>query len=236
LIAYGVCIGIEERFTRFAEPGIRLAAGPDAVVLKRSEQKSIFTAYNSILDEARGLPDLEAVVLLHDDAELRDPDFEAKVRMLFSDPSIGLLGAIGASGVTSLSWWEAEPHGRVSWDGFPGEDGRVDDFGTETMDVDTVDGFLLVLSPWVVTHLRFDERTFRGFVGYAADLSFTVRRAGRRVVVGDFPLHHHTKVHDLRAFLQANARWRAKWGFESKLLLPARLGWIALRTRKGAEA
>jgi hypothetical protein len=230
VIAYGVCVGPEDRFGRFAEPAIVRVAGPDAVVLKRSGEKSIFAAYNSILDQARGLPDLEALVLLHDDVELRDPDFEAKVRELFSDQSIGLLGAIGASQVTSLSWWEAEPHGRVSWDGFPGEGRRVDDFGSETVDVDTVDGLLLILSPWVVTHLRFDERTFRGFVGYDVDFSFTVRRAGKRVVVSDFPLHHYARVGDLRTFLQANARWRAKWGFDSKLLLPARLTWIALRT------
>ena len=231
MIAYGVCIGSEEKFARFAEPGIARASGPEAVVLKRAGGKSIFTAYNSILDEARELPELEALVLLHDDAELRDPEFEAKVRKLFSDPSIGLAGAIGGSQVSSLSWWETEPHGRASWDGFPGEGPRVDDFGTETVDVDSVDGFLLVLSPWVVTHLRFDDRTFRGFVGYAADLSFTVRRSGKRVVVSDFPLHHHAGVHDRREFLAANARWRAKWGFDSKLVLPARLGWIALRTK-----
>jgi hypothetical protein len=232
VIAYGVCIGSEDGFAQFAEPGIVRASGPDAVVLKRSDQTSIFTAYNSILDEARGLPDLEALVLLHDDTELRDPGFEARVRELFADPSIGLAGAIGGSQVTSLSWWEVEPHGRTSWDGFPGEGPRVDDFGTETVDVDSVDGFLLVLSPWVVAHLRFDEKTFPGFLGYAADLSFTVRQSGKRVIVSDFPLHHHAGPHDHREFLKANARWRAKWGFDSKLLLPVRLGWIALRGRR----
>jgi hypothetical protein len=231
LIAYGTCIGSEDRFARFAEPGIARAGGPDAVMLTRSEQDSIFSAYNSILDEARRLPDLEALVLLHDDLELRDPDFEGKVRELFADPSIGLAGVVGGSRVTSLSWWEREPHGRASWDGFPGEGPRVEDFGFETVDVDTVDGFFLVLSPWVVANLRFDERTFPGFVGYAADLSFTARRYGKRVIVADFPHHHHAGPHDHRDFLLANARWRAKWGFDSKLLLPVRLGWIALRNR-----
>jgi Glycosyltransferase like family len=231
VIAYGVCIGSDERFARFAEPGILRAAGPDPVVLKRWEQKSIFAAYNSILTEARELRDLEALVLLHDDTELQDAGLEPKLKELFSDPSIGLAGAIGASHVTSLAWWEAERHGRASWNGFPGEGPRVDDFGVETVDVDSVDGFLLVLSPWVVEHLRFDDQTFHGFYGYAADFSFSVRRSGKRVVISDFPLHHHDRFRDRRGFAQANVRWRAKWGFDAKMMVPPRLGWIAVRSK-----
>ena len=231
MIAYGICIGSDERFTRCAEPGIVRAAGPDPLVLKRWGQKSLFAGYNSILDEARELPDLEALVLLHDDTELQDADFEAKVRELFSDPSIGLAGAIGASRVTSLAWWEGERHGRASYDGSQGEGPRVDDFGVETVDVDCVDGYLLVLSPWVVAHLRFDDQTFDGFDGYGVDLGFSVRRAGKRVVVSDFPLHHHDRPRNLLAFRRANVRWRAKWGFDSKMMVPARLAWIPVRSK-----
>ena len=228
MIAYGVCIGSDERFARFAEPGILRAAGPDPVVFKRWDQKSLFAGYNSILDEARELPDLEALVLLHDDTELQDAGFEVKVKELFSDPSIGLAGAIGASQVTSLAWWEGERHGRASWNGAPDGGPYVWDFGAEMVDVDCVDGFLLVLSPWVVAHLRFDDRTFDGFYGYAVDLSFSVRRSGKRVVVSDFPLHHHDRFRDRRGLLRANVRWRAKWGFDSKVMVPARVAWIHL--------
>jgi GT2 family glycosyltransferase len=103
------------------------------------------------------------------------------------------------------------------------------------VDVDCVDGLLLVLSPWVVRHLRFDEQTFRGFHGYDVDFCFTVRRAGKRVVVSDFPLHHHDRAHlgfsDRHGFSQADIRWRAKWGFTSTLMAPARLGLLALRSK-----
>ena len=234
MIAYGICIGSDERFTRFAEPGIVRAAGPDPVVLKRWGQKSLFAGYNSILDEARELPDLEALVLLHDDTELQDAGFEAKVRELFSDPSIGLAGAIGASLVTSLAWWEGERHGRASYDGSPGEGPRVDDFGAETVDVDCVDGYLLVLSPWVVGHLRFDDQTFDGFDGYGVDLGFSVRRSGKRVIVSDFPHHHHGRPRNRLGFRLANVRWRAKWGFDSKTMVPARLVWVRVRSNLGS--
>ncbi len=242
MIAFGACIGSDERFARFAESGILRAAGPDPVVLKRWEQKSMFTAYNSILDEARELPDLEALVLLHDDTELQDDGLEAKLRELFSDPSIGLAGAIGASHVNSLMWWEGELHGRASWNGNPGGRPRLSDYGAETVDVDCVDGFLMVLSPWVVEHVRFDDRTFSGFDGYGVDFGFSVRRSGKRVVVSDFPLHHHDRPDDRRGRRRgrqkANVRWRAKWGFDSKrmvpirlFLLPIRLFWMAVRSK-----
>lgn len=231
MIAYGTCIGSDERFARCAEPGILLAAGPDPVVMKRWNQKSLFAGYNSILDEARELPDLEALVLLHDDTELQDPDFEAKVRELFSDPSIGLVGAIGARHVTSLRWWQGECHGRASWNGLTGDAPTVSDYGTETVDVDCVDGFLLVLSRWVVDHVRFDDKTFRGFDGYGVDLGFSVRRASKRVVVSDFSLHHHDRPRSHRPLERTNIRWRAKWGFDSKLLVPARLACLPLKSK-----
>jgi GT2 family glycosyltransferase len=231
VIAYGVCIGSEQRFAEFAEPAIWRVAGSDPVVLKRWRPSSIAAGYNSILDEARALSDLEALVLLHDDTELRDERFEANVKELFSDGSIGLAGAIGASHVTSVAWWEGERHGRAGWNGPPGEGPRLEDFGAETVDVDCVDGILLVLSPWVVEHLRFDAETFPDFDGYGVDFGFSVRRAGKRVVVSDFPLHHHNRTRNPLGFRRADVRWRAKWGFDSKLMVPARLAWIPVWTK-----
>src|SRR4051794_39091012 len=50
-----------------------------------------------------------------------------------------------------------------------------------TGEVDTVDGILLVLSPWAVRHVRFDESL--GLVqGYVLDVCLQVREAGRKVV------------------------------------------------------
>jgi hypothetical protein len=239
MIAFGACIGSDQRFADYAEPGILRASQGEPLVLKRRDQDSIFAGYNSILDEAQELAGLDALVLLHEDTELRDPLFEEKIRQLFSDRLIGLAGAIGASGVTSLSWWEGDRHGRASWNGpLRGDGPRVDDFGTETADVDCVDGLLLVLSPWVVRNVRFDDRYFRGFHGYDIDFSFAVRHAGKRVVVSDFPLHHHDRMYlgfpDRLGFLKTNIRWRAKWGFDSKAMIPARLAWLTVQSKSSS--
>ena len=177
MISFGCCIASEEKFARHAAPGLTLSAEPDSQVVETSHATSILEAYNEILDHYSGNDDLEALVLLHEDTEIRDPAFCRKVRMAFRDPSVGILGVIGAQEVTGLRWWDGSGKGRV------GESrGRID-FGPGESDVDAVDGLLLVLSPWVVANHRFDTGSFAGFHAYDVDICFAVRAAGKRVRV-----------------------------------------------------
>ncbi len=53
-------------------------------------------------------------MLVHQDAEIVDPDFCAKVRAALADPDVGLVGCVGALGVRSIAWWE----GSVTWASF----------------------------------------------------------------------------------------------------------------------
>src|SRR5205807_8229735 len=94
--------------------GIELVAGPQDRVLAQPAAGSIFASYNGILDEVAGLKDLEALVLLHQDSEIVDPAFCAKVREIFADPGVGVIGCIGALGVRSIAWWE----GSITWASF----------------------------------------------------------------------------------------------------------------------
>jgi len=180
VIAFGLCVSSEETYAAHAGPGIPIAAGPDAVVIKLYGQSSLFEGYNSILEEAARLPGLQGLVLLHDDLEIRDAQLLDKLRGLFAGDTIGLAGAVGARSVRSINWWEGERHGRVIWDGVAGEEGpRVEDFGAETTDVEAVDGLMMALSPWVVRNVRFDSHTFHGFSAADVDYCFTVRQRGR---------------------------------------------------------
>lgn len=207
MIGYGICIGTEEKFAHFARPGLLTCAAPEAPIAESRDNTSIFPAYNEILEVFADEADLEAVVLLHEDVELRDARFEDKVRAALADDAVAVVGAIGAIGVRSLAWWEGEGRGRCA------ETRAVVDFGGGSHDVDTVDGLLLVLSPWAVRNLRFDATTFHGFHGYDADICFQARAAGRRVRVMDVDLFHHTKggFGDVAAYLAADAAFRAKW-------------------------
>jgi hypothetical protein len=164
MIAFAACIGSQEKFRRCALPGLRLAAEADSVVAEVDEADSIFAAYNEVLDALAPRADLEALVLLHEDAEIVDPGFCAKLRArLAAEPDVAVVGVVGARRVTSLAWWEGECFGRVR------ETRGLIDFGGGTHDVEALDGLLLALSPSAVRELRFDAERFHGFHGYDAD-------------------------------------------------------------------
>ena len=175
MIAFGCSITSPDLYERFAKPGIEALAEDDSPVLAYRSQSSLFRSYNLILDKAAVLEGLEALVLVHQDTELVDPRFCAKVREALADPDVAVAGCIGALGVRSIAWWE----GSVTWASFIhryGELGGGDlpGFGwaaaerpryARTGEVDVVDGFLLVLSPWAVSiavNLSTAKRPLKG--------------------------------------------------------------------------
>jgi GT2 family glycosyltransferase len=192
-------------------------------VLANAAAGSIFRSYNLIMDSVAGRDDLEALVLLHQDAELASPDFCSTLRGALSDPDVGVVGCVGAVGVRSIAWWE----GSVTWASFTH---RYSELGggelpalswekenlpafAQTGEVDSLDGFVLCLSPWVVRNVRFDESL--GLLhGYDFDFCKQVRAAGRTVVTADFNVvHHHSLelVSNPESWLAAHMRVAEKW-------------------------
>lgn len=214
MIAFAACIADRDKFTRFALPGLRRAMESDSPFAELSTTTSIHEAYNEALEHFATVDGLEALVLLHEDVELFDPAFGTLVRDALADPEVAIVGAIGARGVRSLAWWEGEMAGRVDE-----SRGRID-HGFADVTVDSVDGLLLVLSPWAVRNLRCDTHTFTGFHAYDVDLCFSARAAGKRVVVADLPLMHHTKggYGDKAVWDAANEKFQRKWGLRDQQL------------------
>jgi hypothetical protein len=206
MIAFASCIGSQDVFERYARPGLALRAEPDSP-LAEIDTDSIFAGYNEALDAFAGDPDLEALVLLHEDVTIADSRFCAKVRARLADPSIAVVGVIGAAGVRSLCWWEGEMRGRVH------ETRGLIDRGGGCWDVEAVDGLLMVLAPRAVRELRFDADRFHGFHGYDIDFCLQALAAGRRVVVDELAVFHHTRggIGDEVGFWQADAALRRKW-------------------------
>lgn len=198
-IAFGCCVGSRGRFNRWVAPR---AFGP---AMGLTGQSSICKAYNSIIDATH---DIDALVLVHDDLEITDPQAEAKVRQAIDDPSVAVVGVDGGRGVQSISWWDYSPIGHQMTDS-----GLVD-FGQRSGDVDYVDGSFIVLTRWALQNLRFDEGY--GFHGYE-DICLSATSEGKRVVAADIDTHHHTtlgfrspEVH--REWEAANLRFKSKWG------------------------
>src|SRR5215204_6465627 len=224
MIAFGVSITDPEQYERFAEPGMRLVAEPDSAILARGTAGSVFRSYNMLMDEASKLSGLEALVLIHQDAEITDPDFLQKLREAIRDPDVAIVGCVGAIGVRNIAWWE----GSVTWASFthrytelgggdlPALSWRKDDLPVfaHTGEVDTVDGFVLALSPWVVRNVRFDESLGQQLHGYDLDFCLQAREAGRKVVTADFKVvHHHSLdlVSNPETWIAAHMRVAEKW-------------------------
>ena len=211
MFVFGVVKSESQTYDLIAKPALDLVLEPDSEILIRERATSLAAAYNSILDECRdSFADAEAVVLMHQDVEITGGDFFPLIRSHLSDPFIGLIGVLGAQKVRSLVYWRAEVQGYVE------EAERTYgalDRRRGPIDVDAVDGMLLVLTPPAFTTLRFDEAVCPGFHGYDIDFSFAVRAAGLRVIVDSLPIVHHTKggYGDRRAYIKASRSWRRKW-------------------------
>jgi Glycosyltransferase like family len=223
MIAFATAITKPDEYERFAAPGIRLAAEPDSEVIAHRAEGSIFRNYNLILDRAAAYDDLEALVLVHQDAEIVRSDFCRKLRDALSDPEVGVVGCVGAIGVRSIAWWE----GSVTWASFVHRHGRPgEEFPSLSWDpddmppyvrlgeVDTVDGFVMGLSPWTVRNIRFDESLGQLLHGYDFDFCLQVREAGRKVVTADLRVVHNHSLelaNDPEGWVKAHMTVAEKW-------------------------
>src|SRR6478672_2552599 len=160
MIAFGVAITRPDVYRACAEPGIRRAAEPDSAVDALPAAGTIFESYNALLDRAAAVDALEALVLVHQDTEIVSADLCATIRKTLSDPAVGVIGCVGAIGVRSIAWWEASvtlasfinrypEHGGGDLHSFSWNWGDAPAYA-HVGEVETLDGFALVLAPWTV--------------------------------------------------------------------------------------
>jgi Glycosyltransferase like family len=223
MIVFGCSITSPDMYRDAAEKGISLAAEPDSVIIANAAAGSLMRSYNLIMDKAAELEGVEALVLVHQDAELTDADFGARIRRALAEPDVGVIGCVGAIDVRNIAWWE----GSVTWGSFTHRykeygGGQIDAFTftgdnhpgyARTGEVDTLDGFILVIAPWTIQNIRFDE-TLGQLHGYDYDFCLQVREAGKKVITADFKaIHHHSLdlVTDETVWIEAHKRVAEKW-------------------------
>ncbi len=220
MITFATRSASTEKLNAHCIPGIRASMRENYNHLTRkSTSEDIFPTLQDFIEHARGHKSSEALVLLHDDLELRDPAFAEKVRAALKDPDVAIVGCIGARNVRSMNWWEGSPRFGHAEDGLHG----VYDWGFNTIgatsgfewaDVDTVDGMLLILSPWAIDHLNLDGLGYRGLHGYPEELCFQARSLGKRVVVTRIELMHHTKggiAGDPSGYRRSDENFKRRW-------------------------
>jgi len=194
VIAFGIWVENEARYQSVLRPSLALHAEPDSALLESVTEGCVFEAYEEIIDAAATMADLEALVLVRDDVEIRDPELCRKLRIALADPNVAVVGAAGARHVESLRCWEGEVAA-------PGEDAHLLDPG------------LVALSPGAVRGLRLDRGLGSGPHGAEAELCWLARYAGGRVVVADLDVVRTMPRVEDGHFLRADVLWRARWSF-----------------------
>lgn len=223
MIAFGCSIILPELYERCAGPGIARAREPDSEVYVLQAAGSIFRSYNLILDQAAARSDLEALVLVHEDAEILGGDFCEKLRRTLADGSVGVVGCVGGVGVQSIAWWDGSAtvgsfkhrYGELGGGEFQAfsSNGDGSSAHSHAREVDTIYGFMMALSPWAVKEIRFDE-SLGPHWGYDFDYCSQVRAMGRKVVAVDLDVAHHHALSLVRApepWIAAHMRAAEKW-------------------------
>jgi hypothetical protein len=242
VIAFGASIQGAEAYRRYAEPGVRLAAEPDSEVYAFASVEPLARTYNLILDAAAAREDLEALALVHSHTEISDPEFCAKVRKALRDPDVAVVGCAGAVGVRGIAWWEGkvvsgelvQRYEELGGGQFPAYSWTPRE--RPPADVEAVDGQLLVLSPWAVRNLRFDESLILNY-GFDLDFCLQARAAGKRVVVADLRAMFHRSVelvNDLDVWIAAHIQVAEKWDSTLHGSVDGEAGWK--RRARRAEA
>ncbi len=209
MLYFGSSVGHPELLNAHCAPGLKasMTGEPYVHIAVPTNNRSIYPTYASIMREAVRA-DAECLVLLHDDLEFQDTGLAAKLRTAFSDPTVAIVGLIGARNVRTLRWWQGDRRGRVEDKGY-----GVHDFGFDggiVADVDSVDGMMIALSPWAMRNLTLDESR-DSWHGYDADLCFQARAKGKRVVVADIKAFHHSKGGFTKGLDDAEAVFQRRW-------------------------
>ena len=219
MIAFGVSATEGEAYRRYTRPGLELAKEADSEVYVFAAVGQVARTYNLLLEASSRHDDLEALVLVHPHTKLTDPELCEKVRLALSDPEVAVVGAAGARGVRTIAWWEGEiSRGAVSQHYQEYGGGEMPAFSWKPhepprQEVDAVDGLLMVLSPWAVRNLQFDEALALGH-GYDVDFCFQARQMGRKVVTADISLEFHQSLEllqDHSLWVEAHIHVAEKW-------------------------
>ena len=172
--------------------------------------------YNLVLEAASAREDLEALVLVHPHTEIVDPGSETRCARRWSIP-MSARRVRRRHGVRSIAWWEGEVRG--TWCSVRGVRRRRGPGLSWTerrlppAEVEALDGQLLVLSPWVVRNVRFDESLL-----VRPRLRARFQPAGpkgrRKLMVADLRVVHHRSLEligELDVWVEAHIRLAEKW-------------------------
>jgi GT2 family glycosyltransferase len=196
--------GTEAFFRAVALPfGHRYHRNPENVGLIRA------------LNQGAALAGGDVLCFLHNDTEMRDVRWLARLRAALQEPGVGLAGLYGVRRVRR----DGRYVGRTIVHALAGAANLRGDI----VEVAAVDGVCLTLPRRVLERVGGFDEGYGFFHGYDRELSFAVREAGHRCVVVNAPFVHRgggtragdaapvTSAEDLAQRRVALARFATRW-------------------------
>jgi len=233
---FELCV-VDNASTDGTEAFFRGARGPLSLRYQRNPDNG---GLIRALNQGAALAGGDVVCFLHNDTEMRDVRWLARLRTALAEPNVGLAGLYGARRLRR----DGRYVGRTIVHALEGTANlRVD-----AIDVAAVDGVCLALRRDVLAKVGGFDEGYGFFHGYDRELSFAVREQGLRCVVVNAPFVHHgggtrtgrdapvAAPKDLAQRRQALARFAARWAH--RLPSDVRSGrerladWLAARTRR----
>lgn len=187
MIAIGCATKDERAFRRGGARAVETIDDGSSLLLRHHRYESIDAPYNEMLSVAAARDDLEAVVLVHQDAVIDTgyDDLSRSVRMLLG--SDANLAVIGAAEIDSPR------------------------FGAPD-----VTATVLVLSPWAVRNLRFDPAIGGSADASAHDIALQAYAGGRRALAAPLgvgrawaPPQPSSRRRELSAMVELRRKWRS---------------------------
>lgn len=211
MLMFGTCVGYPDKWRKYALPGVQFNMDEPYRYVAQASVGHVAKTYQDILECARAMPDVEALVLLHDDLQIQDPKLASKIRRAIA-AGYDIVGLVGTTKLTSLYWWE---HGPSTWRGYAvdGRNGRTvvcGADGTEDARVASVDGMLFAMSRWAIDNVNFDPDLYNGIHGYVEHACMQARAVG----VTRIDAFHHSQggyAGGEEAFRRADEVFRKRW-------------------------
>ena len=233
---FELCV-VDNASTDGTEEFLRTAALP---VARRYHRNADNVGLIRALNQGAALAGGDVLCFLHNDTEMRDVRWLARLRAALEEPGVGLAGLYGVRRLRR----DGRYVGRTIVHTLEGSANLRGD----VVEVAAVDGVCLTVRRAVLEQVGGFDEGYGFFHGYDRELSFAVREAGYRCVVVNAPFVHRgggTRTgtaapvrapEDLAQRQAALARFAAKW----KHRLPADVrgarervaDWLAARGRR----
>jgi GT2 family glycosyltransferase len=223
-----ICSIDRVKFQRVCAAYRRLYAGQPIEIIGIHDARSLAEGYNRGIAKATG----ELLILAHDDIEILNPDFAARVARHLVD--LDLIGIAGTTRLVEGRWIGAGDPYVYTLISFPAPEGSG--FGTMllgggplvVLGIQALDGVFMAMQRKVAAAISFDAAVFDDFHLYDLDFSFRAYRAGFKLAVcRDLVLIHESDGRRDSIWEEHKRRFELKYREQ----LPS--GWVA---KQGANA